>query len=227
MQAGIRHGGDSVRSMATWDELKVVLMSLRDIPGALAQFPDPRSDVERLPPFRIGLAAWATDVAADLHSRFGGEVELVVGALKYPSCTSSRSRPEPPDVPLLDAAVVSVALDGALTVRSGYTEIHGILFSNRGDQEVQIVTNRQVTAVVVDPVTGRRVGGFVGAQRLPRQVFHLLPATTERIPLVVGTASIVADLGYAVPPGEWGLQVSLDLADRGSARTPLLTFTVV
>jgi hypothetical protein len=212
--------------MATWDELKVVLSGLSEIPGVLTGYPDPRSDRDRLPPFRIKLAAWATDEAADLHDRFERDVELIVGALDYPSCTYSGRRTSP-DAPILDVAEMSVDLEGSLTVTSGHTAHHGLLLSNHGGEVVQVVTNRQVTATVVDPETGRRVGGFAGAQRLPRQVFRVAPATTERIPLLVGTASFVPDLGYAVPPGEWAFRVTLNLVDRSPRRTPSLPFTIV
>ena len=79
--------------MATWDDLKVVLLQIREQNAeALAGYPDPCVDRDRKPPFGIGLAPWATDVAAGLHNRFGNDVELTVGALTYPSCTRWRQR---------------------------------------------------------------------------------------------------------------------------------------
>jgi hypothetical protein len=213
--------------MATWDDLKVALFRLREeSPEALAGYPDPRVDDDRHPPFEIELAAWASDVAADLHRRFARDVVLVVGAMKYPSCTLRYPLPELPVVPDVGTLELRVALDGPLVVTSGHTERHGLLIHNASEQEVGIVTNRQVTAVVVDPETGRLIGGFTGAQRLPRRVFFIAPGATELIPLVVGTASFVPDLGYAVPPGQWSLQVTLELGDGRKVRTLRLPFTV-
>lgn len=212
--------------MATWDDLKAELLRLEAVDGALAGYPDPRHDAGRTPPFSIRLAPWATDEAATLHSRFADEVELVVGALRYPSCAAPRAARSRSPAPDLDTSGLSVELDGPLTVKSGYTAHHVLLVHNATEPEVGIVTNRQVTATVVDPATGRRVGGFTGAQHLPRKVFVVAPGGTEGIPLCVGTASFVPDLGYAVPPGAWALQVTLMLADGRSFLTPALRFTV-
>lgn len=215
------------REMATWDDLKVVLSRLREQdPGALAGYPDPRVDRDRHPPFGIRLAPWATDVAADLDTRFGADVELLVGALDYPSCTLPSPVRHPPSVPDLDPTEMNVALDGPLIVRSGHSESHGLLIENLSVVEVQIATNGHVTADVVDLSAGRFVGGFTGAQHLPSVMFRVTPGTTQRIPLLVGTASFVPALGYAIPPGRWALQVTLTMAERGSCRTPPLPFTV-
>ena len=54
--------------MAVWDELKVVLVRLRDQqPGTLMQYPMPDVDEGGQPPFTIGLAPWAAATAEELH----------------------------------------------------------------------------------------------------------------------------------------------------------------
>jgi hypothetical protein len=71
--------------MAAWDELKVVLVRLRDEqPGVLMHYPMPEVDEGRVPPFGIHLAPWAATTAEELHRQFGDDVELTVGALPYP-----------------------------------------------------------------------------------------------------------------------------------------------
>jgi hypothetical protein len=72
--------------MTVWDELKPVIVRLRDQqPGALARYPSLDSDLfERTPPIKLHLTAWATDAAEELHRRFGDDVELTVGWLPYP-----------------------------------------------------------------------------------------------------------------------------------------------
>ncbi len=162
----------------------------------------------------------------NLHSHFGNDVELVVGAMNYPSCTLHHPLHERPTVSELDSVELTVELDGPLVIRSGHTERHGLLVHNSSEQEVGIATNGQLTAKVIDPETGLLVGGFTGAQRLPRVMFCVTPGETQRIPLLVGTASFVPDLGYAIPPGQWVLQVTMGLGDARSARTPPLPFTV-
>jgi hypothetical protein len=213
--------------MATWDDLKEDLFRLREHnPGALAGYPDPNVDRDRQPPFRVSLAPWATDVAEDLHRRFGSDVALVVGALNYPSCTLHRPFHELPTVSDLDSAELTAELDGPLVIRSGHTERHGLLVHNASEHEVSISTNGQLTAVVVDLATGSLIGGFTGAHRLPMVMFRVTPRATQRIPLLVGTASFVPDLGYATPPGQWALQVTMDVGGLRPARILPLPFTV-
>ncbi len=54
--------------------------------------------------------------------------------------------------------------------------------------------------------------------------------STERIPLLIGTASFTPELGYLLPPGSWGLQAPLDLAPdlrtRHRRLTPVLPLTI-
>ena len=224
--------------MAAWDELRLALARLlEEQPGALTRFPDPSQSEGGLAPFAISLAPWASGAAAELRRQFGDEVDLTVGALPYPPRPPPRwpvpRRPAPPADPL-DPDQAEAELDGPAVVRSGHTLRHGLLVRNRSGRELAIATNGQVTAVIVDPRTGEEVGGFSGAQFLPLIVFRIAPGATERIPLLIGTASFTARLGYAVPPGSWGLQVTLDLspgpgpepAERIPRRTPVLPLTI-
>ena len=213
--------------MAVWDELKVVLVRLRDEqPGALKVYPMPDVDRGRQPPFLIRLAAWATAAAEELHRQFGDTVDLTVGALPYPLDRPQPRQPvagEPAD--LLDSREAVAELDGPAIVETGETLVHGLLLTNRGHQELQIATNGHITPAVVDPGTGGIVGGFSGAQILPLVVFRVPPGQTRRIPLLIGTDSSVPRLGFAVPPGDWGLQVIIRLGPHpaGSPRKRLPT----
>ena len=61
--------------MTVWDELKVVLVRLREEqPRVLMSFPMPEVDKGRVPPFRIDLAPWAVTTAEELHRQFGDDV---------------------------------------------------------------------------------------------------------------------------------------------------------
>jgi len=224
----------SVAIMAVWDELKPVIVRLRDQqPGALARYPSPDSDLARTPPIKIHLAPWATDAAAELHREFGADVELTVGSLPYPPGRPARPRQQSPHGPLpdlLDPDEVAVALDGPAVVRSGHTLRHQLTIHNLTDTELQLATNGKVTAVVVDPRTRETVGGFSGPQTLPLVIFRAAPGGSVRVPLLVGTASYKPELGYAVPPGEWGIQVTMNLGpdprDSPRRRTPVLPLTI-
>lgn len=219
--------------MAVWDELKVVLARLRhEQPEVLRSFPMPEVDEGRQPPFDIGLAAWATATAEDLHRRFGDDVCLTVGALPYPEGSRPRqSRPATrPPAELLDPKEVAVELGGPATVRSGHTLHHGLLITNHMREQLRITTNGMVTAAVIDQATGEVVGGYAGLQTLKGVLFLVAPGATERIPLLIGTASSTPRLGYAIPPGAWGIQVTLKLGDFLSnhqyRRTPVLPLAV-
>ena len=229
--------------MAVWDELKVVLARLRDQePSPLTRYPSLDNADGGPPPFTVGLASWATAAAGELHRQFGDRVDLTVGALPYPPGTSPRplpgspSRPsaaEPPE--LLEPDEITAELDGPAVVRSGGTLDHGLLLTNHTAQELRIMTNGRVTATVVDPETGERVGGFSRPQRLPGILFRVGPGQTERIPLLIGTDSFTPRLGYTVPPGQWGIQATLKLVSGGPGepgdpgarrRTPILPLTI-
>jgi hypothetical protein len=220
--------------MAAWEELRLTLARLlEDRPGAVTLSPDLGGNDGGPPPYPIGLAPWAEAVARDLHGRFGDQVDLTVGALPYPPGGAPR-RPRISGAPtaLLDPAEAGAELDGPAVVRSGHTLRHGLLISNRAGAELAIATNGQVTALVVDQGTGEVVGGYSGFQILPLVMFRVPPGETERIPLLIGTASFTGRLGYAVPPGSWGIQVTLqltrdpDVRDRIPRRTPVLPLTV-
>jgi hypothetical protein len=218
--------------MAVWDELKVVLVRLRDQePAVLTQFPMPEVDEGRQPPFAIGLAAWAVATAEELHRRFGDDIELTVGALPYPPGRQpTHPRTAGPPADLLDPHGIEAELADPAVVRSGHTLRHGLLLRNLTGRELQIATNGQVTATVVDPHTGEVVGGYAGFQILPLIIFRVAPGQAERVPLLIGTASFTPRLGYTVPPGSWGIQVTLTLGpppgDSRRGRTPVLPLTI-
>jgi len=208
--------------MAAWDELKVVLARLRDEqPGVLMQYPMPEVDEGRVPPFEIHLAPWATATAGELYRQFGDDVDLTVGALPYPPGRPPRPQPAtgpPPD--LLDPHEITAELDGPAVVRSGHTLRHGLLLRNLTGAELQIATNGQVTAAVVDPKSGEPVGGYSGFQHVPLIIFRVAPEQTGRVPLLIGTASVTPRLGYTIPAGNWGIQATLTLGPDPARLTP-------
>jgi hypothetical protein len=223
---------DRLVSVAVWDELKPVLVSLQDgQPGTLMQYPMPEADEDRQPPFTIHLAPWALVASEDLHRQFGDAVELTVSALPYPPGRQPHHRPGTEKAPdLLDPHEILTELDGPAAVPSGHTLRHNLLVGNLADRELQIATNGQITAVVVNPQTGEVVGGFFGAQALPLVIVGIASGQAERIPLVVGTASFSPRLGYAVPAGEWGIRATLtigpDPASSPRRRTPVMPLTI-
>lgn len=218
--------------MTVWDELKLVLARLLDQqPGILMQYPMPEVDEGRQPPFTIHLAAWAAATAEELHRQFADNVELTVGALPYPPGRQQQRPPATRELPeLLSPQEITAELDGPAVISSGHTLRHGLLLGNLTGHELQIATNGQVTATVVDPQTGEAVGGFAGAQFLPLIIFRIAPAENGRVPLLIGTASLTPRLGYTVPAGSWGIQATLTLGpdprDSPRRRTPVPPLTI-
>jgi len=203
----------------------------KEQPGTLISYPMPEVDQNRQPPYAIRLAPWAVAAAEELHRQFGGNVELTVGALPYPPGRKTprpRGGGQPAD--LLDPHEMTVELDGPAVVVSGHTLVHGMLLRNLTDVEVRIATNGSLTTGVVDWQTGEVVGGFSGAQVAPLIVFRVRPRRTDRVPLLIGTASFTPRLGYAVPPGNWGIQATLTLGpdprDSPRRRTPVVPLTI-
>jgi hypothetical protein len=197
-------------------------------------------DENREPPFGIDLSPWAIDAAEELHQRFGDDVELIVGFLRYPERLPRRQRPSAPDViPDLDPTLMSMELEAPIVVSSGRTAQGALRIDSLTTGGIVICTNGQVTAQVVDPRTRAVVGGFAGGQILPGVYFRAAPGETVVVPVLVGTASLSPELGYAIPAGEWAIRATLELADdsgeawqrslteRRHLRTPLLPITVV
>lgn len=196
-----------------------------EAPEALKAFKDPESELSRTP-VRIMLAAWATGIAAGLHARYGELVELHVGALRYPSRELLLN---PHTVQLRREPTGDVELDvetlAPLTIRSGHDARREVLVKNRGAEQQVLRTMGELSSVVTDSF-GSVVGQFVGPQPLPLVEFAIEPHQTRSVPLQIGTASVVPELGYAVPPGQWTLVIALATDSGGLAYAPLeLTIT--
>jgi hypothetical protein len=212
--------------MAAWDELRTVLAELRERdPHALIMFPDPESDEDRQPPIEIELAAWAAHAAEQLHRRFGDQVTLTVGAMRYPQRTPART-PAPPvraPTPLVDPRQARIAWAAPPRMRSGHSRRHEMAITNVGTAEIS--TSGPLIADIVDPDTGEIVGRYTGPITLGLITVIIPPGATRHIPVLVGTDSLRPDLGYAIPPGRWGAQTTLGLAGQ-LVRTPMLPITI-
>jgi hypothetical protein len=177
----------------------------------------------------VQLRASEEPLAAELHERYGRAVDLTVGLYPYPDLPPFHSLLEPPGAPtpLLPPDLAAVSVPSGLTIRSGEDLISVLLTHNHTDDELVVETNGQVTARVMDPETGRCVGGFTGAQHVPLIRFRVAPHTGVDVPMLIGTASFVPELGYAVPPGMWSIEVNLRITDHGRFRTPLLPISII
>jgi hypothetical protein len=181
-------------------------------------------------PLEITFAAWGAEAAAELHRRFGDRVELTVGVMAYPSGVL---RPEfrQPQEPLRPAREVglSVTLEGEVRIRTGRAAEFPVWVHNASERDVAIGSNGRLQSAVVDadPVRPAAVGGYFGPHILPYVVFDVAAGQRTRIPVLVGTDSLVPQLGPAIPPGAWHLQVALPAEPGGRLRSEPLPITVL
>ena len=180
----------------------------------------------------IALRADQCALAHQLVDTYGDAVRVSVGCLRYPECAvidrgdavaSGDARGTPSPLAVIDG---EVRVDGALVVASGHDVVGTLLVHNAGSEPIVVVTNGVVTARVVDPVSGHVVGVYSGAQTAPRVTFLAPPGEFVAVPVLVGTASVVPALGYAVPPGLWAITAEIEIEGRGRFETPRLPLTV-
>lgn len=219
--------------LEAWQHLRHDLHALSDQrPPVLMVWPMTGAKYHRAP-VHIHLDASAPGVAAaeELHDRYGSFVSLRVGALRFRPDLEQRGAPELRESSsrrdLVEPQEMTFSLDGPLSVRSGESANHAVLLHNLSHRAITINTIGSLDAVIVDPETGTVVGGVAGPHTLPGVDFTAHPGETLRIPLFVGTASFVLDLGYLVPPGRWQLFAQLDLQDGRRLATPVLELTIV
>ncbi|WP_329482578.1 hypothetical protein OG555_10240 [Kribbella sp. NBC_01484] len=211
--------------MAGWESLRVDLRRLREeSPGALVVFPAP--DFERRERrFRIDLAAWATDIAVMLNAKYGDVVDLRVGAMTFPARQlwvtdySRQLHGEPAESAGLDVQPLS-----PLTVRTGWYKHQDVLVTNRTAHEQVLLTNGHLRSAVTDN-SGSVVGLHVGPHTLAGVGFAIEPHQSRPVPVLIGTASVVPDLGYAVPPGQWQLVIAPQ-TDNGNMLTAPMEITI-
>lgn len=213
--------------MGDWEDLQNELGAIRVAhPEALYAW----AGADHGRPWRIHLAAWAVDIARGLHERFGEQVDLTVGFLHYPDRRSPGRAERPsgfgPGLEVIPPEVARFRLAAPLTVASGH-DVAGRLDVTAVAFPVEMSgAGSGVTPVVIDPGSGEIVGGFAGVQPAIRRSFTARVGETIEVPLLLGTASLVARLGYSVPPGRWAAE-AIVVGDGRSWRSPPIPLTVI
>jgi hypothetical protein len=221
--------------VAIWDELRADLLRLETAdPRVLHSYPNPRGDGTGT--LSVRLAAFAEDVAAELHAKYGSSVQLTVGALPYPLDRQGAPAPVFGRDPLSNpvSTEFEARLAEPLVLRSGHAISHGLLVTNRAHRRAVLHTNGRLDSIIVDLHTGQVVGGSTLPSEMPLVPFAVSPGETVAVPVFVGTESCEPSLGFRLPPGQWGLIALLevhypDQSDRAqptTERTTALPFTV-
>jgi hypothetical protein len=210
--------------VASWLDLRQELRRLeRRSPAALRSYPSLDAKPDHQGPFDIELVAHAEEVAAELHARYGDLVTLHVGLLPYPGSEpdlTNREGSQPP-VPWFSAEGRSDAQEHGLTVgladpssppriRSGFAEEVLLEISNRSGEARHLQTSGFLDTYVVD-ASGTVVGCYDGLSHPTLVVLTIQAEETAHVPALVGTASMLPSLGYAVPPGDWHFVAELTL----------------
>lgn len=191
-------------------------------PDALVVGPSPESE-RRKPPFHIQLAPWATDIAATLNAKYADLLDLHVGAMTFPAGQLWVSENA---VHLNGGQPAGLEVEplSPLSVRTGRHTHEDVLVTNRSAQRHVLVSNGALRSAVTDS-SGNLVGLYVGPHNLKRVEFWIEPQQSQPVPVLIGTASMVPDLGYAVPPGRWSL-VIVPMTDSGPMRSAPLEIIV-
>lgn len=104
---------------------------LEEAPGALVVLPDPDSERRYEKRVRIELAAWATDIAGELHAAYGDFLDLRVGAKLFPTGKLVHERRNEIRGEPAEAAGLVVEAPTALSVQSGRHARREVRVTNR------------------------------------------------------------------------------------------------
>ncbi len=159
----------------------------------------------------VVLAADQEAVADDLDARFGGAIDLTVGALRYPietaidACTDLPA----PDV-MAGLAIEPEAPDGPIDASGAPAASLTVRLTNTGTSPIRFGSGAAV-GVLLD-ANGNVVNANVGAINGVGTEVDLSPDASLDLSLLVSTASCRPALGYMLPTGDYQL-VALVQAD--------------
>jgi hypothetical protein len=174
---------------------------------------------------RLKLAATGEREAKHLVERYGDTVEVTVGLLRYPM-----DRAEAVVLPRDATSSETVTIEGLAanlelepTVLAAGSNGGGrVLLRSSAKETIAFGTASSILAWVVDPVTDSPIGGYEGAITLPAASVHLDPGESAEIPVHVGTASCVPELGYVLPPGNHLVRADVPVRDGSRAAAHFL-----
>ena len=97
-------------------------------------------------------------------------------------------------------ARLELSADHVVAGRNG----HGrVILTNVGATPLDLRTGQPIVAVVLARSTGEVVGGYTGAVAGTGLGLHLVPGEHATVRVIFGTASFKADLGFALPAGDY------------------------
>lgn len=163
----------------------------------------------------VALRADGKSIAEQIRTKYGDLATIQVGLQPYP----------PGRAPAVDCAArpwpfimgppftATLHLENA-SVRSGEDFKATATVTNTTDSPVEFESGEPVTALVFRSGTDQIVGtydGGIGGVGLGRT---LAPDESIDVGVVGGTASCLAELGYALPPGTYDVRAAIDQYER-------------
>jgi hypothetical protein len=159
----------------------------------------------------VGLRADGEPIAEQIRARYGDLVTIQVGLQAYPP-----GRAPAPDCAARSGPIVvgspfaaTLRLETS-SVRSGEDFKATALVTNRGASPVEFESGDPMTAFIYRRGTDEIVGAYDGGIGGVGLGATLAPGESIAVSVVGGTASCLADLGYALPPGEYDVRAAID-----------------
>jgi len=173
------------------------------------------------------LRADQENLAGELAARYGNAVELRVGFFSFPDRRGSY--PQPPSVPALEeqsSGRLEISVEADQRVLEAGDDGHGRLVLRNGSsgRTGPLDSGQPLAGSLLDASleTAGGYGGWIAGTGL---IIDLAPGQSVSIPVIYGTTSTRADLGYAVPPGTYWLQVQMPFR-HGHGGPPTHALTV-
>ena len=175
------------------------------------------------------LRADQQELAAELLGQYGDALELTVGLFRYPPelVTPDRRVRECrlPDLTTEMARLEATVALSSDTVAPGEDGEGTVVVRNHGPKRT-IETGPYLQGRVVRRGTDEVVGVHApGAVDAVLRTYPMDPGQESPILLRFGTTSVSLDIGYALPPGQYGVRACLSVRQDGPRDwTPLVDF---
>jgi hypothetical protein len=174
----------------------------------------------------VALRADQETLASELAARYGNAVELRVGWFPFPHRRHSHPRP-PAGTALQEQTFegLEMSVEAGQKVLETGDDGHGrLVLRNSSSERIGPLGSGQPLAGSLLNASLEAVGGYGGWIAGTGLIIDLAPGRSASIPVIYGTASTREDLGYAVPPGSYWLQVQMRFR-RGLGGPPANTLT--
>ena len=160
---------------------------------------------------RVVLRADQENLASELATRYGGAIELRVGAFSFPD--RRRSHPRPPAGPALEEQTfegLEMNVEAGQKVLEAGDDGHGrLVLRNSSSERIGPLASGQPLGGSLLNAALETIGGYSGWIAGTGLIVDLAPGRSASIPVIYGTASTRGNLGYSVPPGTYWLKVQM------------------